>query len=521
MKVFHSRKHVHVFIFKFGLAALVCCLPLSHYLMSISQFLLAINWLVEGEYKRKLDLLRKNPAILLFASLFLVYCAGFVHSENSLHALDRIKNALPVLLLPLVIGTSEKLSDRYIKTLFVLFGIAVLFAAGINLIFYLRQLHSDNAVPGRMALFMSPIIFSLLVNMAVFIFVFLCVSKYYIYERIIYASLALLLSVFLFLLGSLTGIIIFILLVLFSITFVLIRARHHIVKIILMVLFVLALFFLSFGIIKFYNNNFHTEPVQINKLETLTANGNLYNHSYQVPTMENGNVVGIYICEHELRKEWNLVSSIPYDSMDRKNQQISHTIIRYMTSKGLRKDSAGIQKLTPDDVVSIENGNTNYRFNESISLFKRLYETLWEVDIYRKTGYVQNHSFAQRLAFYKTAKDAVKKNIVFGVGTGDVRQTMLEYARNNNMLFQTAWEGQPHNQFVFFLLAFGITGFAWIMFTWIFPIITEKKYRDYLLYVFLIISFVSMLSVDMLEAYEGIVFFTLFYSLFILRIPAS
>ncbi len=521
MKVFHSRKHVHVFIFKFGLAALICCLPLSYYLMSIAQFLLALNWLVEGDYKRKLDLLRKNPAIFLFASLFLVYCTGFVHSENSMHALDRIKNALPVLLLPLVIGTSEKLSDKYIKTLFVLFGIAILCAAVINLVFYLRQLHTDIADPERMAVFMSPIIFSLLINMAIFIFVFLCVSKYHTYERILYASLALLLSVYLFLLGSLTGILIFILLVLFSTTFVMIRARHHIAKIILMALFVLALAVLSFGIIKCYNNNFHTEPVQIDKLEIHTTNGNLYSHSYQVPTLENGNVVGIYICEHELRKEWNLVSSIPYDSMDRKNQQISHTIIRYMTSKGLRKDSAGVQKLTPEDIVSIENGNTNYRFNESTRLFKRLYETLWEVDIYRKTGYVQNHSFAQRLAFYKTAMGAVKKNIVFGVGTGDVRQTMMEYARKNNMLFQTVWEGQPHNQFVFFLLAFGIAGFAWIMFTWIFPIIIKKKYRDYLSSVFFIISFVSMLSVDMLEAYEGIVFFTIFYSLLILRIPAS
>ncbi|MBN2480774.1 MAG: O-antigen ligase family protein [Bacteroidales bacterium] len=518
MKVFSSRRHLHLFIFEFGMAALACCLPLSPYLLSISQFLLAANWLAEGDFKRKLDLLRRQPSVLLFASLFLVYCIGFFFSENSMHALNKIKNTLPVLLLPLVIGTSKGFSVNFLKTLLLLFACSVTCAAVVNAIFYLQHLNAGTDDPGRMSVFMSHIRFSLLVNMAIFILISLIYSGCYKiknFEKIIYAILAASLSVFLFFLGSLTGIVIFVLLVIFSLAYAVIKVRRSLVKTILLFTVVIFLSLLIISPARMYHNNFHADPVSMEVLDIKTANGNYYDHRTEPFILENGNLINIYICEDELKKEWNHVSNIRYDSLDHKGQQISYTLRRYMTSMGLRKDSSGVRQLTTTDILAIENGVTNYRFNESSALFERLYATLWEIDVYRKTGYVQNHSFTQRLEFLKTALSLAGKNILFGVGSGDVEQEMLEEARKKNALFESGWEGKPHNQLVFFLIAFGVAGFAWILFSWIFPVVREKTYRNYLLIIFLIISFVSMMSMETLESYDSIVFFAFFYSLFV------
>lgn len=506
-----------MFVFESGLLALVCCLPLSPYLLSISQFLLAANWLAEGDFKRKIDLLLKKPSVLLFASLFLVYCIGFLYSENSMHALNKIKNTLPVLLLPLVIGTSTGFTNKFVKTLLLLFAFSVLCASLVSILFYLQPLSAGYDNTGRLSVFMSHIRFSLLVNMAVFILLGIVFSSRYRtrkYEKFIYPILAALLSVFLYFLGSLTGIAIFVMLVIVSLTALILKAKQSMVKVMFLLLAVICFTFLLIFPARMYHKNFHTGPVNIEALESRTENGNLYEHSAEPLALENGNLINLYICEEELTKEWNYISNIPYDSLDRQGQQISYTIIRYMTSMGLRKDSSGIRQLTSEDIHAIENGVTNYRFKDSPYLFERLYTTLWEIDIYRKTGYVQNHSFTQRLEYLKTALKAAKNHILLGTGTGDVEQTLLQEAMKNHSMFESHWKGKPHNQLAFFLVAFGIAGLVWIIFTWVMPVVAERKYRQYPPVIFLMISFVSMMTMDTLESYDSIVFFAFFYSLF-------
>ncbi len=56
-------------------------------------------------------------------------------------------------------------------------------------------------------------------------------------------------------------------------------------------------------------------------------------------------IIDLYVCEPELKKEWNKISTISYESVDRRGQQVSLTIRRYLTSKGLRKDSAALARL--------------------------------------------------------------------------------------------------------------------------------------------------------------------------------
>jgi hypothetical protein len=354
--------------------------------------------------------------------------------------------------------------------------------------------------------------------MAIFILLYFSLYNYFISttrEKILYSISACILIAFLFFLRSFTGIIIFIIL---AMVFMINKAfGSHRLYIRWALLFISIGSFSAFTAftIVIYTKNFTAAPIRLSTLEYFTVNGGRYSHDMQTGTLENGNYIDLYICEPELRSEWNKISRIPYDSADLKGQPISGTIKRYLTSMGMRKDSAALCRLNSNHIRSIEKGLANYKFNENPGIYQRMYETLWEIHILIKTGFVQHHSLGQRLAFLKIACYVFRNNEWIGVGTGDVYDAMLSLPKANMPAVDTLWEGKPHNQYVFFLLAFGIVGFIWIVLCLILPVIRSNTYRFLLFNVFTGIIMISMLTLDTLESYDNMVFFTFFYCLFV------
>ncbi len=174
------------------------------------------------------------------------------------------------------------------------------------------------------------------------------------------------------------------------------------------------------------------------------------------------------------------MSSIPYHGTDHRGQHISNTIKRYLTSKGLRKDSAAVHELSKSDIEAIENGATNFRFTGA-GLEQRLYETLWEIHVWRTSGYVQQHSFTQRIVFLQSAFHIAGHNLLTGVGIGDAYAEMLKTAREHTIGVDYRWEGKPHNQFAFILVATGIFGLAWFIFALLYPAIKMKLFNNLLI----------------------------------------
>ena len=91
-----------------------------------------------------------------------------------------------------------------------------------------------------------------------------------------------------------------------------------------------------------------------------------------------------------MRNEWNKISNLDYDGRDKMGNKIKYTIIRYLTSKGLRKDSAGIAKLTTEDIHLIEEGKANYIYGRKIAIYPKLYEVIWQIDRFRKGEILQD-----------------------------------------------------------------------------------------------------------------------------------
>ncbi len=518
MKIPATREDLHWKVYLSGLALLVCCLPLSRYLLSISQFLLLINWLAQGRFRQKFSMIKQNPWVLIFASIFLVYCAGLLHTQNLTAGLARVKNALPLLFLPVIMGTSRPLPGKTIRQLLLLFSAAVTAASLVCLINYLIKGTGVNGNFREVSIFMHHIRFSLMIVMALFFMLYCVFDKSAagrIPEKLLIVFGACFLVVFLFFLRSFTGILIFTAL---AFVFVLNRAiLSPDTRIRFAAFFLVAGVFFGVSVLTgfIYRHNFHARPVNPDTLALYTASGNPYSHDWQTGAMENGHYIDLYVCETELKKEWDMVSRIPYEDRDLKGQPLNYTLRRYLTSKGLRKDSAGISALSKLDIQRIENGLANHKFRSNSGIYQRLYETLWELHIMSKTGYVMQHSLGQRIAFLQASGTPLIKNLWTGVGTGDVYDTVLRSAQDKKLAVDPLWEGKPHNQFMFFILAFGLPGFLYLLFCLAWPVIATRTYRSLLFNLFAGIMLTSMLVLDTLESYDSMVFFASFYCLLV------
>jgi hypothetical protein len=519
MKTSVTRARIHHGIYLAALALLVCSLPLSRYMLSISQFILALNWLAEGEFAKKTGLLRRKPAVLLFASIFLIYTAGMFYSANLTMALTKVKNVLPLLLLPVIMCTSAPLTSKNRSRLLLLFTLAVALAAAICLIVYLYNPAASTRDFRKISLFIPHIRFSLLIILAVFILFYQTIFSDYPsfrFSGIFMVLVAILLIAFLFVLRSFAGLII---LFLTGTLFAVQAARFSKISILryLVIFSLVILYSLAIGSVTYVEiRDFHARPVNPASLEKLTAGGHAYQHDLHDKELENGNYVNIYVCESELRKEWNRRSQILYDSGDHKGQRVRTTLLRYLTSKGLRKDSAGLSQLGNEEIDAIEKGRANYRFEVRPGIYQRLYETLWEIHMWRNTGFVLYHSFGQRIVFLKSAAQIIRNNFFTGVGTGDVYDMMLKTTRENHDAIEMRWKGEPHNQFAFLFMAFGIFGFLWILFSWIYPVFLYRSYRQLLFNMFFILILISMTILDTIESYDNMVFFGFFYTFFVL-----
>jgi hypothetical protein len=231
--------------------------------------------------------------------------------------------------------------------------------------------------------------------------------------------------------------------------------------------------------------------------------------------LENGYHVGLYLCIPELSEAWKKVSNMDFNGPDRKGQELKYTLVRYLTSLGLRKDAYGVSQLKPEDVRLIEDGMANCIYRQPKRFSVRIYETIWEFDQYRKGANPSGHSVTQRIEYLKTGWAIFRDQPVFGVGTGDTKMAFDGKYVEMNSRIDPAWRKRAHNQFLTFLVAHGIIGFVLILSAIVVPVITEKRRSTVFILMFLVVALLSMLNEDTLETQAGVAFFAFFYCLFV------
>ena len=507
-----KREVLHEQIYFYSLMILLIGLPLSKFLMSISQIILLLNWIIEGRLAEKFRSFFKNRLALILSSIFILHLLGLLYTSNFNYALNDIRIKLPLLVFPLLLSTSPVLSAKKISVLLKVFVASVLLASFISMSVVLGIYKVKVEDFRRMSMFISHIRFALLICIAVFSNIYLIRNAANKNEKYLLAAITVWLTVFLFILQSFTGIIIVAFaFALYVLNIVWKEKRRALRWIYLSVLFLIPLM----GSIYVYSIYNKLEPKKDQQMEKLSSNNNVYSHFPEQKITENGYYIGWNICWLEVERAWNKRSEVDYTLRDKKGQFIETTLFRYLTSKGLKKDSASIASLSEDDIRKIERGVTNYKYADFNGLEAHIYQTLWEFKSYQDGENPSGHSITMRLEFLKAAKAVLKENWLLGVGTGDVNDVTLQKYEEIKTPLEKKYRLRAHNQYLTFAISFGVFGMIWFLFSMFYPLRFMKNEYYSLFVLFLITASFSMLNEDTLETQAGVTFFAFFNSFFL------
>jgi hypothetical protein len=503
---FHTWKYAAVIILM--LASLV----FSKWLLSVSQMLFLLIIVSDKGGLKRLGKAFLNPLVLVLISVYVFHVAGLLWSDDMKYATHDLRMKLPLLSFPILFAAAPPFGRNKTILLIKSFVFFMAIMTIINLIRFFILPHSIDFQP---ALWHSHIRFSLMLCLSIFMIIWLLFNKELSrIEQFIAPLFLAIFLVFLFLLESFTGLVIIALMI----PFMAILFRNYVKN--FTIKFIVSVILISGVIISFYSifsvkRSFFPET-SVPKVETLdktTASGNKYIHDPISNLTENGTLVYQYICLEEIKNEWN----------KRSNKKLSeetiwhdaNILMRYLSSKGLRKDSVGVWALSEEDIANIENNIPNYRLLQLDPIRERVYQFFWELNLYENTNNPSGHSLTQRMEYWKAAVKIIGENFWIGVGTGDVNTAFDKMYIQMNTLLYEQYRLRAHNQFLTFWLSFGIFGFLLFIISLIYPF-TIKVHRHNLLYIgFIFIFLLSMLNEDTLETQVGVSFYALFNSFFL------
>ena len=510
------KNNFFLYNYTFFSIALVIGLSTSEIIMSISSICLAINWLLEGDFKAKIKLSKQrgNIPLLLVLGYFSLTLWLF-NTENFTYAVNDLKVKLPLLLFPLVFGTI-KLNPRQIQSIILFFILGLLFSTFTSFLVFLELIPIEKDISDirNISIFISHIRLSLLICFGITLVV-LYLKKEFFFSKTNSLIILLWFIFFLFILEAITGLMILFALLLFYLFYILFNSKNYLYKILGIVAFlIISLFFIT-KVYMVYNQNFVAEPLDISQLDSHSKSGEIYQYRLEDDWLENGNRVWVYIAPKELKKSWENRSHIPFDSLDKKGQPMWGTIYRYLTSKNLRKDKEGLAQLSKNEIADIEKGKTNCCENLS-GLDKKIKDIIFEYERYKNNQDPNGHSFIQRIIYLDASYKLMANNFWFGVGLGDVHDEFLNYYEQNNSLLKGKNRKRVHNQYMSFGVGIGFIGLIIWLFILYYPLLKIKQNR--LLYtLFMLIISLSFLTDNTLERQAGVMFFAFFNSLILFQ----
>jgi hypothetical protein len=505
----------HRYIFLFGLIGLASGMLFGTVPTSIPQIILAANWLLEKDFACKWQQLKSNKIFWILSSLFLLHVFGMIYTENFPRGLDDLRNKLPLLILPLILFSTKPLSIKEFELLFGFFFLSVFVSSICCYIVYAGYTKKIIIDVRKASIFMSHIRFSLFIAFAIIGLVYTGIKKKNIFIKLTCFIAMLWLLFFMYKLEMATGFLCLmfvggLLLILFSLKWL---PKMVSISLILLII-IISIFVLNKAISSL--TMFDKNPTsKANVLIQKSVNGDSYLQDTVFGLAENGNLIAVNISDKELEKEWNLRSSVRFDGLDKTGNSLRYTLLRYMASKGVTKDSVGIASLTKKDISNVENGNSNYLYNINSGLTNKWRELVWEYTKYKRGENPSGHTLTMRLEFWKIAGYIIYDHPVFGVGTGDIQDSFNKMYVETNSKLDTSWRLRCHNQYLAIGVAFGFFGLLLFLFYLLYPAIVLRKKLHYLYWPFFLIVLLSFITEDTLETQSGVTFFIFFQTLFL------
>lgn len=458
--------------------------------------MLLANWVFEGRWREKWQMARSSRLLQAVAVLFLLHAVGLMWTSNlpsGLHVMERL---LPWLAVPLVVLTTPPPEGRARNTILGLYVATVFVVTVIGLVRWLTipDLPYRDIVP-----FISHIRFALNVCLVLFILVF---GHKKFNSKLAFFNILLILwfLAFLFLLRSYTA---FVVLLMASLVVVLhLRRRWLWLAVWLAVVGGIAAY-----VTVEYRNYYRLSSIATEPLRTFTAAGRPYEHR-QDGLVENGNYVNNYLCQEELRLAWPKRSRVPLDSLTASGYSVEASLIRYLNTLSLPKDSLGVMTLTATQIREVENGISNPVYLHGSLPRKMLYVIFFEYENYRCYRAVEGFSMLQRFELWTAATHIIAQHPWTGVGTGDLSDAMEEDFRFTNSPLQKS-ELLPHNEYLTLTAMLGIPAFVLLAFFFL-RAAPRLRRQGLLMVAWTVAILVSCLTENTLDSLAGILFSTWF-----------
>ncbi|NOQ75187.1 MAG: hypothetical protein GQ574_24450 [Crocinitomix sp.] len=505
------RLPAHLYLRITALTLLTVGIALSNVLMSIGAIWIISNWLIEANFNSYWQKFKEKKTVWIVVAIYVFIAISLLWSNDAAYGFKDLRVKLPFIVIPLVLATSEPLQKKHFYFLLYVFLGVVLYTSVYNYIRYNYVLENVHDIR-EMSVFISHVRLSVLINFAIFTCIFLIYKKKF--KPLVWIILLGWYAFYLYKSQIINGYILFLALSIFALFFFVFRMKSKKLKFTVLALAVLggiSVSILGYNTVQKLNT---CEHVPFSELDLYTVNGNPYYHDTLNTQSENGSFVWLYLSNDELSQEWEKRSAIPYDSLDNKGQPMYGTLMRFLTSKHLRKDSVGLAELTDDEIQRIENGQTGVLMNQG--LITRLNAFLMEYRIYSEGGDPNGHSLIQRIEHLKAAVGIIKNHWVVGVGAGDVPTAFTDqYAQMNSRLIEEH-QHRSHNQFLTIWVGLGIVGFILFLLLLIWPFF-ELESKDYFMGMVLLSLIISCFFQDFIETQAGVTIFALFYSLALYR----
>lgn len=140
-------------------------------------------------------------------------------------------------------------------------------------------------------------------------------------------------------------------------------------------------------------------------------------------------------------------------------------------------------------------------------------------EIIKHTFYAEKQSnypssTSTRIKAWEATVELAKKNWLFGLGTGYGGKELNKIYRDKGYFSLKKKNINPHNQYLQYLLDHGIIGIILLFFLTIVMFIISLKEKNYDYTIFLLIMILNFTTESVLETQSGIVFFSLFNTLF-------
>ncbi len=504
----------HHLIYISTLCAIAVGLLFGKAILSIPMILLSINWIFEGNFKYKLQQIISSKLLICYAIIFLIHLLGMLYTSDTSYGWHDLQIKLPILIIPLIIYSSTKISKNETKLILYFHLFSVLICTLYCFAVYKGYAKHPFLDLRETSVFISHIRFAL--NIALSIMA-LC---YFIFEyrnKFLQALFGVIIIWFLYYMQKIelaTGIVC---LCIVLMVFILKKTLSIQKMSVLSSFLILFIVILIYGFLKLQSGLKMYEPSQDpndNIQLKNTVNGNNYQNDAMYSICENGHYAEYNVCEKELREAWELRSKIAYDHIDHFQNIFKYTIYRYMASKNLTKDSVGVSKLSNQDIKNIELGYTNFKHLYTRGINHKWREVMFEFHNYTQNCNPSGHSLLMRLEFWKTAIQIIKKHPWFGVGTGDVKSAFKRMYIETKSRLDIRWRLRSHNQFLTITVAFGITGFILFSALFLMPLFIKSNSKHSLFLFFFIIVCISFLTEDTLESQAGVGYVMFFTTIF-------